>query len=146
MMVADRSQNARGDDRPMLTIDLERDSAAPALARAAVNGFCQHWRFSQSTIATLMLLVSEVVTNAVIHPDTQPTDTIRVNARLENDTIRIEVTDAGARFTPRPRDPARVEGGYGLYLLEQEAARWGLGSGQTTTVWFEVTGDTGRTD
>jgi anti-sigma regulatory factor (Ser/Thr protein kinase) len=124
----------------MLTIDLDRNPEAPALARAAINGFCQGRNFSASAIATLTLLVSEVVTNAVIHPDTEPPEAITMRASVENDTVRVEVSDPGPRFTPRPRDPRRVAGGYGLYLVQSEAARWGVGAGPTTTVWFEVAG------
>jgi anti-sigma regulatory factor (Ser/Thr protein kinase) len=127
-------------DRSVLTIDLDRNPDAPALARAAINGFCEDRNLSASMVATLTLLVSEVVTNAVIHPDTKPLETITMRASVEHDTVRVEVSDPGRRFTPRPRDPDRVDGGYGLYLVESEAARWGGGAGPTTTVWFEVAG------
>jgi anti-sigma regulatory factor (Ser/Thr protein kinase) len=127
----------------MLTIDLQRSPEAPALARAAINGFCRDRNISASIIATVTLLVSEVVTNAVIHPDTEPLDTITMRASVVDEMVRVEVSDPGRRFTPRPRDPDRLDGGYGLYLVEQEAARWGLGAGPTTTVWFEVAGAAG---
>ena len=132
------TEHAGRQARPVLEIDLEHSAQAPALARAAINGFCQDRDFSPSTIATLTLLVSEVVTNAVVHPPVQERTTINVRARIEDDAVHIEVRDAGPRFTPRPRDPEHLDGGYGLYLVEKEAVRWGLGSGPTTTVWFEV--------
>jgi hypothetical protein len=50
----------------------------------------------------------------------------------------VSVTDAGEGFVPSRRDPARVEGGYGLYLLEKAASRWGVDAGSPTTVWFEL--------
>lgn len=132
------TQRGRADRRPVLELDLDRNSQAPALARAAINGFCQHRDVSATAIATLTLLVSEVVTNAVVHPHVEESATITVHARLDSDSVHIEVRDPGARFTPRPRDPDRVDGGYGLYLVEQEATDWGLRSGPTTTVWFQV--------
>ncbi|HEY3772869.1 MAG TPA: ATP-binding protein [Solirubrobacteraceae bacterium] len=131
-------QSGRADRRPVLELDLERTSQAPALARAAINGFCEHRDISASAIATLMLLVSEVVTNAVVHPHVDESATITVHAHLERDSVHIEIRDAGTRFTPRPRDPSRVDGGYGLYLVEKAATDWGLRSGPTTTVWFQV--------
>jgi anti-sigma regulatory factor (Ser/Thr protein kinase) len=137
-MMAEPSQGGRADRRPVLEIDLERTAQAPALARAAINGFCQEQEFSPSAIATLTLLVSEVVTNAVIHPDVNDSAPITVHAHLEKDAVHVEVRDTGARFTPQPRDPDRIDGGYGLYLVEKVAKEWGLRPGPTTTVWFQV--------
>lgn len=132
------SHVAPGDDRPLLSIDLERTADAPGLARAAINGLCREADFTPAAVATLTLLVSEVVTNAVLHPDPDIRATIALLAWVTTDTVHVEVRDAGRRFTPRVRDPSRIDGGYGLYLVEQEAARWGLRPGPTTTVWFDV--------
>jgi anti-sigma regulatory factor (Ser/Thr protein kinase) len=137
-MMAAPSQGGRAGRQPVLEIDLERTARAPALARAAINGFCQEQEFSPSTIATLTLLVSEVVTNAVIHPDVKDSAPITVHAHLEKDAVHIEVRDTGTRFTPQPRNPDRIDGGYGLYLVEKVAKGWGLRPGPTTTVWFQV--------
>ena len=137
-MIPAPNQGGGADHRADLELDLERTAQAPALARAAINGFCEHRDVSANAVATLTLLVSEVVTNAVVHPHVEDSTKITVHARLERDSVHIEVRDAGARFTPRPRDPTRVEGGYGLYLVEKEATDWGLRSGPTTTVWFRV--------
>jgi anti-sigma regulatory factor (Ser/Thr protein kinase) len=126
------------EGRSDLELALERTADAPALARAAINGFCHGRDFSPNAISTLVLLVSEVVTNAVIHPDDDLREPITVYAKLMKDAVRVEVKDAGPRFSPQPRNPDRVDGGYGLYLLEQEAARWGVGADASTTVWFEV--------
>jgi len=123
-----------------LTIELARDTGAPARARAAIDRFCKARDVAPSAVATLLLLVSEVVTNAVVHPDVDRRATITLRAWLTGGSVRVEVQDAGPRFTPRPRNPDRFDGGFGLYLVEREAARWGLGGGPTTTVWFEVAG------
>ena len=127
-------------DRTDLRIELESTSQAPALARAALNGFCETCAVPADAAATVLLLVSELVTNAVIHPDSELQEMITVDARVRNDTVRVEVADAGPRFTPRPRNPDRAHGGYGLYLVDQQAESWGMGTGPTTTVWFEVAG------
>jgi anti-sigma regulatory factor (Ser/Thr protein kinase) len=54
------------------------------------------------------------------------------------DVFHVSVTDAGDGFTPGRRDPERVEGGYGLFLLEKAASRWGVEASSPTTVWFEL--------
>lgn len=123
---------------PTLELKLAQSSEAPSIARAAIAGFFEDHRIASNTLASVMLLVSEIVTNAVIHPNADPTTSIRLSARLDSGCIRVEVTDHGARFIPVPRDPAGLSGGYGLFLVEKEATRWGVSRQQGTTVWFEL--------
>ncbi|MGH2867802.1 MAG: ATP-binding protein [Solirubrobacteraceae bacterium] len=137
MAAASRSSEQRGDPRA-LSIDLEPTPEAPSLARAAITGFCENLELAEPILATLVLLVSEVVTNAVVHPDRDEAAEIRFRARVADRGIRVEVTDGGGGFTPRARDPAQVGGGYGLYLLSKVASRWGVERRNGTTVWFEV--------
>lgn len=118
---------------------LERDPLAPALARAAVTDFSRERDLSNADLETLALLVSEVVSNAVVHSDAPPASEIHLCARVVGpDAIRIEVTDQGSGFTAVPRDPERVEGGYGLFLVDSQAASWGIDRRCGTRVWFEV--------
>ena len=42
---------------------------------------------------------------------------------------------------PRQRDPASINDGYGLYLVDQSASCWGVEAGAPTSVWFELTRD-----
>ena len=126
-------------DPSTLELELERSVDAPSVARAAIVGFCQDSDSSPSTIATVMLLVSEIVTNAVVHPDVDPPGTVELFAQLGKDIIRVEVSDDGTGFTPKKRNPGQLGGGFGLYLLEKESARWGVESTPRTKVWFEVT-------
>jgi anti-sigma regulatory factor (Ser/Thr protein kinase) len=121
-----------------LELSLERNVQAPAVARAAISGICQDLRLDGSLRQSLVLLISEVVSNAVLH-STGPTEApITVTATVTGDAFHVSVTDAGGGFVPSRRDPARVEGGYGLYLLEKAASRWGVDAGSPTTVWFEL--------
>jgi len=126
-------------DAPILRISLERSPHAPSLARAAITGFSEGRRIAPSRLATLALLVSEVVTNAVIHSGAPPRSEILLCARLlDKGAVRVEVTDHGAGFTPVPRDLTRPDGGYGLYLVDKEALRWGVDELGGTRVWFEL--------
>lgn len=131
-----RTDPVREGDRPVLELTLERDLESASLARAAVVGFCEGRGFSPSTVAALTLLVSEVVTNAVLHPDAPGTVGLRV--QMNHERVRVEVSDPGDGFTPKPRDPDRFEGGLGLYLVQRAAARWGVVQEPNTTVWFEL--------
>jgi anti-sigma regulatory factor (Ser/Thr protein kinase) len=129
----------RGEpDEPALEIELEANPHAPAIARAAVNGFADRLELDRTTLATLALLVSEIVTNAVVHPDAEEGGKIALRALLSSGTLRVEVIDQGTGFTPAARDPAQIAGGYGLFLLDKQAARWGVERCRGTSVWFEL--------
>jgi anti-sigma regulatory factor (Ser/Thr protein kinase) len=130
------SSEIQPDD--VLELELEQTREAPSRARAAIAGFSENRDMDAATLATLTLLVSEVVTNAVIHPDVEPPGGIRLSARIAAGLIRVEVTDEGTGFKPEPRDPAKSDRGYGLYLLEQQASAWGVDHGSGNTVWFEM--------
>ncbi|HVW33257.1 MAG TPA: response regulator [Acidimicrobiia bacterium] len=85
---------------------------------------------------TITLLVSELVTNAVIHAGSG----VEVLVRLTGTAARVEVTDASAAG-PAPRDAtAEEDSGRGLALVESLARRWGVRptAGGGKTVWFEV--------
>jgi anti-sigma regulatory factor (Ser/Thr protein kinase) len=132
------SETQRHDDQPVLELALPQSREAPSLARAAIAGFSEDREMDAATLATLTLLVSEVVTNAVIHPELESPGDIQLSARIAGGMIRVEVTDEGSGFVPKPRDPAQSDRGYGLYLLEQQAASWGIEQQTGNTVWFEL--------
>jgi serine/threonine-protein kinase RsbW len=121
-----------------LNIELARDVHAPAIARAAVADQLLAAGVDGSLGQTVVLLVSEVVSNAVRHSSAPPDTSIELEARVTDDAVWIAVTDAGAGFTPRPRDPERVGEGYGLYLVAKAARSWGVESDRGTRVWFEL--------
>jgi len=119
-------------------LELEQDVQAPALARAEIAECCRELELGGSLCQSLILLVSEVVSNAVRHSTGDRQTPVRLVAAFGERTIHVTVTDAGNGFTPRPRDPARTHDGYGLYLLEKVADRWGVESRGDTKVWFEL--------
>lgn len=86
-------------------------------------------------IEAAQLLVSEVVTNALVHAGTE----IDFRASIDTDGLRVEVTD-GSTQHPVPRNYGAMAGtGRGLRLLEQLVDRWGtLAHEDGKTVWFEL--------
>jgi anti-sigma regulatory factor (Ser/Thr protein kinase) len=128
----------RGTPTLRVELELEHDVQAPALARAEIAGCCRELELDGSLCQSLILLVSEVVSNAVRHSSGDPNAPVGLVASFGERTIRVTVTDAGEGFIPRPRDPARTHDGYGLYLLEKVADRWGVQSRGDTKVWFEL--------
>jgi anti-sigma regulatory factor (Ser/Thr protein kinase) len=123
---------------PSLELELERSVRAPSIARSAISERMLEMGIDGAYGQTLVLLVSEVVSNAVRHSTGSADAAIKLVATVTAETIRVAVTDSGEGFTPRPRDPERLEDGYGLYLLEKAASRWGVEHSGGTTVWFEV--------
>jgi anti-sigma regulatory factor (Ser/Thr protein kinase) len=121
-----------------LELELHRNLRAPSLARAALARRCENLDLDGSVFQSLILLVSEVVSNAVRHSPGPRESPIELVAASTGETIRITVTDAGRGFTPRPRDPTGTSDGYGLYLLEKVATSWGVDSDGDTKVWFEL--------
>jgi anti-sigma regulatory factor (Ser/Thr protein kinase) len=121
-----------------LRMQLARDVRAPALARSAISEQLYGTGIDGSLGQTIVLLVSEVVSNAVRHSSGPADSTIALEASIGERHVRIAVTDAGEGFTPRPRDPERLGEGYGLYLVEKAASSWGVESDGGTTVWFEL--------
>lgn len=88
-------------------------------------------------IASLRLVMSEVLTNAVRHGD--PGGEMLVAVTPKSGFLCVQVTDRGEGFAPRPRASAPDEdGGFGLFLIERLTRRWGLTrEGGDTRVWFE---------
>jgi serine/threonine-protein kinase RsbW len=121
-----------------LRLQLERNVRAPAIARSAVGEQLLALGIEGSFAQTVVLLVSEVVSNAVRHSGGPADATITLEAIVTEGSVRIAVTDAGEGFTPRPRDPDRLGEGYGLYLVEKAARNWGVEHDGGTTVWFEL--------
>jgi anti-sigma regulatory factor (Ser/Thr protein kinase) len=132
-----RTADPAGSPGP-LRMELQRNVRAPAIARSAVSEQLFAVGIDGSLGQTIVLLVSEVVSNAVRHSAAPEEAAIALEARITEQSVRIAVTDAGEGFTPRQRDPERPGEGYGLYLLEKASSRWGVARDGGTTVWFEV--------
>ena len=134
----DAAERGGASDPAELELVLDRTVRAPALARYAVTERCEQLGVDGSLEQSLILLVSEVVSNAVRHSPAAPDEPVGLDATFGQRAIRVTVTDGGDGFTPRPRDPASARDGYGLYLLEKVAESWGVESCGDTKVWFEL--------
>jgi DNA-binding NarL/FixJ family response regulator len=115
---------------------LEADTASAAGARRFVDEVLQRWS-CEDLLDDVQLLVSELVTNAVVHAGSD----VEIAVRLLPDSVRIEVVDQAGGAPPltpsTPDDDS--ESGRGLMLVETLASAWGvepLEHGKA--VWFEV--------
>jgi anti-sigma regulatory factor (Ser/Thr protein kinase) len=117
-----------------VTRQLAANVDAPRFARdAAAEMIGRCGRMAAGRADDLALVVSELVTNAVVHgPDAE------VGLRLTSTTsvIRVEVTDAGTKHFDWPAvDPV---GHHGLDLVGRFSDRCGSSHDPTTVAWCEL--------
>ncbi|MDP9393077.1 MAG: ATP-binding protein [Actinomycetota bacterium] len=120
-------------------LDLPRGTRAPALARRAVATRLADTACPWAIRDTAMLLVSELVTNAVVHSSGDRVG-VEVDAAPSCSRVSVVVHDPNPAPLPEPASVADdVEHGRGLLLLDMLASRWGwepTASGKR--VWFEL--------
>ncbi|MBQ0829356.1 ATP-binding protein [Streptomyces tagetis] len=107
-----------------------------ACSRLAVSAIAA----DESLAETMALLVSELVTNAVVHTGRPAVLRLYLPAEAaDGATVRLEVDDISGR-APAPRCPnGDATGGRGLALVEGLADRWGwVREGAGKRVWCEL--------
>ena len=110
---------------------------APGAARRAFSDFCQG--LPEGVTRAGSLLLSEVVTNAVLHGSIDAASTIALHFATSGDVLQVEVSDDGPGFDGAPREQiADAESGWGLHLVDTMAESWGVDEGRPTRVWFEL--------
>ena len=119
-------------------IHMQFDSGPTAAAAARNALLALEGRVGEDLLGDARLLVSELVTNSVRHSDVRPDDVVEMTVSVSETTLRVEVADRGKGFEPKARDADRTRpGGWGLYLVDQLADRWGVIRDHFTRVWFE---------
>ncbi|QKW09578.1 SpoIIE family protein phosphatase [Streptomyces sp. NA04227] len=101
------------------TLDLPADPAAVAGARTLTTDRLAQWGLDELSFAT-ELIVSELVTNAIRYG--KPPIQLRL---ILQSTLTCEVSDASSTAPHLRRARTFDEGGRGLLLVAQLAARWG---------------------
>ena len=110
---------------------------APGLAREATRDVLSTWHLAHLE-ETVLLLVSELVTNVVRHARASAL-AMALWLEPEGTSLLIEVYDADPH-EPRPRMPGTLEeGGFGFVLIEALAGKWGVRQTETgKAVWVEL--------
>jgi anti-sigma regulatory factor (Ser/Thr protein kinase) len=124
----------------VIKVDIPANLSAPRAAREALDGL--KGRIPEGVLENARLLVSELITNSVRHAGLTEGATIGLRTDLSVNRLRVEVTDAGPGFDPEPALPSMYRtSGWGLYLVDQIADRWGVARGPGNRVWFELDGE-----
>jgi anti-sigma regulatory factor (Ser/Thr protein kinase) len=121
--------------------DRSLDLRLPATPRVAflVRRALAYLDLPQPILEDAQLLASELVTNSIRHAGLDATDEVRIRATRSGSKLRIDIYDrSSAELNPlagsiRPA-PGSVSG-WGLYLVDHMANRWGTTPGR---YWFEL--------
>jgi anti-sigma regulatory factor (Ser/Thr protein kinase) len=112
---------------------------APWRAREMVTATLVEAACTPECIETARLLVSEVVTNVVVHAQST---SVTVEVVVDEPWLRVCVRDEDLMALPRLNPPSpQALSGRGLTLVEQLSARWAAEvrtEPEGKVVWFEM--------
>ena len=145
--ILERLRSERGDDVALLVADcvggppvpsvqlVVEDTAAVREARAFTTGQLEAWELGDQVTSAAELLVSEMVTNALVHAE----GPAHLELHRTGAGVRVCVTDQVAHEPTVEAPDPDTDHGRGLLLVEALAARWGVRpSGAGKTVWAEI--------
>jgi anti-sigma regulatory factor (Ser/Thr protein kinase) len=133
------ARNPSGDQDKAAVLTMPGRPEQVPVARAFASQLLGHQHAHADTV---VLLISELVTNSVRHSrSARAGGWVTIAVTCTQTAVLVEVTDEGSDTMPSIH-PAngRDEHGYGLALVDALAVRWGcirIGSA-STTCWFEV--------
>jgi len=86
------------------------------------------------------LVVSELVTNSVLHAGLSPDEQIWLSVKASAESVRGRVCDPGPGFRmPSKLGPrSDFSGGWGLPIVDRLSDRWGVKRNSCACVWFEI--------
>ena len=125
-----------------LDVSLRATREAAAKARRALTELDLPLPFANDA----QLAVSELVTNSVRHAGLAPDDLIRITVDWSGARLKVHVRDTRRGLRPAVvsgsiRPAPGAESGWGLYLVDRVASRWGT---TTDGYWFELRQDPPR--
>lgn len=129
-------EDVAGQPGDVATVDLSQEPASVGQARRFTREWLERWG-ADALIENSVLVVSELVTNAITHAGSVCRVVLRRSAG--SGSVRIEVTDFGAG-SPEPQPPSPVRpNGRGLLIVSSVAAAWGIDpSVDGKVVWAEI--------
>jgi anti-sigma regulatory factor (Ser/Thr protein kinase) len=112
--------------------------SSPGAARIVVAG-CLRGLVRPRIVEDAKLLVTELVTNSLLHGELDERDAVLVRVYLAADALRLEVENSGiAGVVASDTADPKAGRGLGLQVLERLVTRWGVTRDRNTTVWLEM--------
>jgi two-component sensor histidine kinase len=113
----------------VLPLDARSVAAARRLLRSTLDAH------ATSSADDAVLMISELVTNAVRHARTR----LHVSVSIADRTLRVEVSDDDPTLPVAPALEHHATSGRGLRIVDNLADRWGATPTDAgKTVWFEL--------
>lgn len=104
-----------------VVLEVPRERARLGELRERASTVLLRWALVQDVVDRAVLLLSELVTNAVVHGSGRA----ELRLRLTRDRLVVEVCDDGCQMPRRRSARDDDEGGRGLQLVSALATRWG---------------------
>jgi two-component sensor histidine kinase len=117
------------------SVSFESSPQAPGLARCFVFERCREAHLADETCDVLALLVTELVTNAVLHGRSD----VGVELTRDSDDLRVAVTDENSRPPVVVDDDPDAPDGRGMVLVARLSKAWGVETRPYgKAVWFAL--------
>ncbi|MFD9338087.1 SpoIIE family protein phosphatase [Streptomyces sp. NPDC060028] len=128
---------ARPSRRTMLTV-AQAEPERIAGARRQIRELLHDWS-DPDQVDSAVLMVSEMVTNVLMHTDGDALLVAEAVGELGGRRLRIEVADKSDEL-PHKRHPGEMaSSGRGVLLMEMLADNWGVDPrGEGKSIWFEL--------
>ena len=123
--------------RTMLSV-AQAEPERVAVARQQLRELLHDWD-SQDQVDSAVLLLSEMLTNVLVHTDADALLAAEVRGETGERRMRVEVTDTSDDLPHKRRPGELASSGRGLVLIELLADSWGVApQGEGKTIWFEL--------
>ncbi|WP_133899770.1 SpoIIE family protein phosphatase [Streptomyces sp. KS 21] len=134
---APAAQLTRPARRTVLTV-AQAEPERIAGARRQIRELLHDWA-DEEQVDSAVLMVSEMVTNVLLHTDGDALLVAEAMGELGTRRLRIEVADASDEL-PHKRHPGEMaSSGRGVLLMEMLADSWGVDPrGEGKSIWFEM--------
>ncbi|OHV41513.1 MULTISPECIES: ATP-binding protein [Pseudofrankia] len=124
------------DAAPVERFSLPASARSPGQARVRLGPVLRRLGVDDELADLVLLLTSELVTNAVLHGHGEPVVEVRATVA----TLWVGVEDPDSRLPRVQQVDSGALGGRGLHLVDSLARDWGAEpiAGDGKTVWFHL--------
>jgi anti-sigma regulatory factor (Ser/Thr protein kinase) len=116
-------------------LTLPPEAGSVPSARHHARQVLKRWSLAERHRQVVELLVSELVTNAVVHARCP----LALSVRYDGRSVRVDVSDSSPSWPIARRVPPNAPSGRGLQIVERLSDRHGVRpTGRGKAVWFEI--------
>jgi hypothetical protein len=128
---------SRTDASERVAIELSLEPESAARARAAISPLEPH--ADASSLDDVRLLVTELLADALATEPRPENGRVNVEAQAQDGVTRVAVRFDDVALQLPGKKPQPAEQGWGVYLVQTLATRWGARRTDASTyVWFEA--------